>query len=221
MAELPAYARNFMAASSFEATYRTDQGEQTLILEVRRTPDQGLLLFTVVDGQPVRVNSIHSFILTHPACRALSIPHTVGVLWNGTHKRAEFLEVYAPAPDPDPTYRVSIEAALTIEGTTYKSEACATLSEAMAELRDAIGPETDWWLLTCYHCDFQQPAFRFLVDDRDEMRCYRDAPEALFVEAKRRGKGASDEALYAGHYYVNAFHTCAAWRRRNPLPTQE
>jgi hypothetical protein len=211
VAELPVYLRNFVAASAFEAVYITEQGEQTLLVEVRRKPDGKMLLFTVVDGQQVREGSIQEFILTHQACKSLCIRHTVHVLWNSTPKTGELLEIFVP--EQDVSRGISVRLRLTIASTAYETDACATLTEALMELDDVIGSETDWWLQICHDCYYSAPAFLFPVDDRDDLRCYRDAPDVV-AEVRDKGKFASPEALYAGSYFVNAFHTCAAWRRR-------
>ena len=80
----------------------------------------------------------------------------------------------------------------------------------MMELDDIIDDVAVWHLKTCHGCKFSRPAFLWPVSDRDELRCYRDAPDAL-AELRSQGKFASSEALHAGEYFVNAFHRCSAW----------
>lgn len=142
-------------------------------------------------------------------CLSLSIPHTLYVLWNSVPKAAELVETFVPAP-ASPSF-VNVKLSLVVDGNVYETEACDTLTDAIWELDEAIGEEIEWLLQTCYDCLYSRPAFLTPVSDRDHMRCYRDVPEA-FAEVRRQGKNASAEALHSGHYFVNVFHTCAAWQ---------
>lgn len=209
MKEQFSYGRNFVIARSFEAIYRTRLGEHVLLWESRTPPSGNALFFTVLDGQEIRVGSIHEFIQQHPECISLSIHHTMHVLWNGVSKKAGLDEIYVP----DRTGRAyaMIKLRLVIDSAEFETEECSTLADAALELEEIIGSGVEWCLQTCFECDYCSSAFPSPASDRDDLRCFRDDPEA-FMEVKRKQKFASAEARFSGHYFVNAFHTCAAWR---------
>jgi hypothetical protein len=210
MDQLPAYTRNFVAVSAFEAIYRTEQDEQTLIWESRISPDRKATLFTRIGNKEIRVGSIHEFVLEDSRCISMTVPHKVRVVWNGSPTAAELLEVFIPAPS-DKLAPVHIKVSLTIGDASYESVECDSLTEAVWELDEMIGPTVEWSLQTCFDCIFSWPAFLGPTSERDELRCYRDAPEA-FEEIRAKSKFASQKAREAGHYFVNAFHTCAGWK---------
>lgn len=202
---LPDSFRAFSSFNKFWAIHRTEQGEQTLLWESRTTVDRKRMLYTIFDDQVVRVNSINEFLFAYPKCLSLSIPHDVKVLWNGESQFAKLTETFSLQAD-----RVVMKLCLVIGGTTYLTEDCDSLTDAIWELDEIIGDQIKWWLQTCYDCIYSRPAFLFPVSDRDEMRCYRDVPDA-FEEVKRQGKFASISSLQAGHYFIDAYHACAAW----------
>lgn len=202
---LPDTFRAFSSFNKFWVIHHTEQGEQILLWESRTTAGEKRVLHTIFEGQVVRVNSLDEFLLANPECLSLSIPHDVKVLWNGESQFAKLTEILSLRAD-----RVVMKLCLVIGGTTYLTEECDSLTDAIWELDKIIGEKTEWWLQACYHCIYSRPAFLFPVSDRDEMRCYRDVPEA-FEEVKRLGKFAGISALQAGHYFVDAFHACAAW----------
>ena len=212
MEQLPAYARHFVAVSAFEAIYRTEQDEQTLIWESRTSPVGKTILFTRIDNNEIRAGSIHEFVFKDSQCISMTVPHMVHVVWNGFPVAAELLEVFVPARS-DKLAPVHIKVSLIVGDASYETVECDSLQDAVLELGEMIGPTVRWSLQTCFHCIFSWPAFLGPTSERDELRCYRDAPEA-FEEIRTKSKFASQEAREAGHYFVNAFHTCAGWKPR-------
>ncbi len=210
MSDLPASGRNFVGVSAVEAVYHAAQVSHRLLLELRRSADGTMRLFTEIGGQQIQARSIHEFILARSDCKSLAIPHRVRVLWQGVPRVADLLEVFIPRHDE--AANIHVQLRLDMEGSTYETEPCATLSDAVRELRERFPADTEWWLQTCHHCAYSSP---FLLgpgwDDRDDLQCYRDAREAL-AEVRWMGKFAGYDTLHAGDYFVNAFHTCAAWR---------
>ena len=204
----PDPTRTFASFNKFWAICHTEQGEQTLLWESRITVDQKHDFYTIFDDQEVHVNSINDFLFTHPKCLSLSVPHDVQVLWNGKSQFAKLTEIFSLQPEKP---SVVIRLSLDISDLSYLTGECDALTDAIWELEEIIGESTKWWIQTCYHCAYSRPAFLVPMSDRDEMRCYRDAPEA-YKEVKLRGKFASTIALHAGHYFVSAFHSCAAWK---------
>jgi hypothetical protein len=140
----------------------------------------------------------------------LSIPHTIHMLWNGEVKQAEVTEIFRPRPNVGHSLFAALQLRLVIEGRKYETSLCNTLQDAVWELQEITEAKADWWLRTCYHCQYAGQARDYATSDR-EYWCYRDVPDA-FAEIQAKGKYASREALYAGSYFVNAFHVCAAWR---------
>ena len=205
---IPDLIRSFSSFNKFWAIHCTEQGEQTLLWESRTTTDEKFTLYTVLDGQEVRVNSISEFLFAHPKCLSLSIPHDIQVLWDGKSQSAELTEDFSLQSEPS---SVVIKLCLVIGNSRYETEECDTLTDAIWELGEIIDGDIKWWVQTCYHCIYSRPAFLVPMSDRDELRCYRDVPDA-FEEVKHRGKFADASALHAGHYFVNAFHSCAAWK---------
>ncbi len=200
----------FVSVNVFHGIYSTQQSEQELLLELRKLPDGKMILFTMLEGQQVHANSIQDFVLSHPSCMSLSIRHAIHILWNDVLKSADIVEVYAPTNHP--LYRVSVELQVRFEDIMHTSGMCDDLYEARRELDEAVGPAVLLWLKRCCDCVYSWPATLGPGwDPRDDLRCYRDAPVNLFQEVRQQGNGARREALFAGNYFVHAFHTCAAW----------
>ena len=208
----PDHIQPFASFNKFWATHRTQHGEQTLLWESRRTIDEKQILYTVFDKDEVRVSSINDFLFAYPKCLSLSIKHNVNVLWNGELKHATLSEIFSLQSEP---LRCVLKLCLAIGDTRYETEYCDSLTDAIWDLDEIINDNVTWWLQTCYDCIYSRPAYLFPVSDRDEMRCYRDVPDA-FEEVKNQGKFASNSALHAGHYFVDAFHSCAAWKPPAP-----
>jgi len=183
-----------------------------LLIEMRISAEGKILLFTVVNGQQIRSSSIQEFVLSHPDCLSLSIGHSVNILWNKAIERAELYEIYVPVHSGHNLIRVKVR--LIVGNTTHETEACETLTEAVMELKELTSPDAEWWIQTCHHCIYSYPAFLGPGwDDRDQLRCYRDTPDE-FVQIHQKGqKFVSSDTMYAGNYFVHAFHTCAAWRK--------
>lgn len=211
---LPRNTATFVAATAFEATCRTERGVEHLLVESRMTADRQTTVFTKVGGRPIRAGSIYELIAQVPGCLSIANHHRVPVLWNGVQRKAELIEEFVTTADTSQLIQVVLR--LTLDGVTYETEPCITLTDALLELGDVIGSHVTWRLQTCYHCLYSFAAYPGPSSDRDELRCYRDAPEA-FEEIYHHGKFASQEALHAGAYAMNAFHTCVAWE---PLTTR-
>jgi len=209
----------FIAARTFTAIYRTRSGEQPLLFEVRRQFEDQLLLFSIINGEAVRMKSVQDFILKRLECLSLSIPHHIPMQWQGVRKQAELVETFSRSENTNKPILLRLK--LTVENKTFEAEGDC-LTEAIFELIEAIGPQIDWYLGTCYHCNYfgafdAGPG----EDDREDLRCYRDAPHEQFLEVKKRAKFASLEAHCSGHYFVDAFHTCPAWTPNSVGPKYE
>ena len=116
--------------------------------------------------------------------------------------------------DTEAPFDVSVQLQLVLDGEAYTTTPCDVLQDAQMELNAIVGPEVQLVLQSCTNCIYCTP---FDLgpgwDDRNGLRCHRDAPPLLFDEVRRKGKFASWDALYGGHYFVNAFHRCAAWQK--------
>jgi hypothetical protein len=201
----------FVAPHLFEGEYHTDTQVHPLLLELRKYPDGRLAIFTVLDQQPLRATSFQALILSRPDCRALSLSHRVALQWNGTAKRAHLREYFIATPDLPS--KVAIQLTLSIDNQTYHTSHCETLQEAYSELMAQLKQTATVWLQTCALCHYSWPALAGPGwDDRDELRCLRDALPDLVIEMHEKGKFASQAARTAGEYFVHAFHTCAAWQ---------
>lgn len=210
MVEVPDYFKHFAAFHAYEAIYRTVENEVQILLEIRSFADERELLFTIINSQPVQVSSVHELVYSRPELLSLSIPHSVRLLWDGTVKKAEIVEVFSQSHHPDYPQVASLQLRLNIEGKTYETAICDTLQDAIEELHEMTSTEAQWWLYTCYSCRFSGHARNYSVGDR-EYWCYRDFPEA-YDEIKSKGKYASSARRFAGDYFVDAFHMCSAWQ---------
>jgi len=126
--------------------------------------------------------------------------------------------VYIGNEDGIPNTNGSLKIRLIRDNLQFESEASDTLTDAICDIQEEVEPDVDLWLMTCFHCKFAGHALNYLVGDR-EFWCYRDAPEA-FEDVLKRGKSAKMSSRFAGAFFVNAFHTCAAWELRQP-PSRE
>jgi hypothetical protein len=211
---------HFVAVDNFEAVYRTTNGEQVLRWEMRTKHDWNRVFFTRVNNQDIQVRSLEAFVLLQPDCVALLIPHQVNVLWNNQSIVAELVEIFTPMRNKHESLapKVWVNLKLTIGDLSYETVKCDSFSEAIWELNELVGLETIWWLQTCHHCKFSYSAFPGPTNDRNDLKCFRDEPKA-FAEVQEKGKFASTEALNSGDYFVNVFHTCAAWQQIKPPAT--
>lgn len=205
---------NFVAVQTFEATYHDAVGELRLVVELRQNVKGHLSLFTKLRGQEIRVKSIQEFVKSQPDCISLSIPHHVHIQWKDKLQPAHLIEIYSPTFGSHPFTWCNLK--LIIDKTSYETEECDSLTEAWWELHEMTQQEDkSWRLITCYDCFFAQAGYLFFGhDERDQLRCYRDAPAEVAEEVNENPKHAHKEALESGAYFVNAFHTCAAWEPR-------
>lgn len=209
MADKVSVAEGFVAVRAYEAVYETRESAQSVVIELRAKSDSTHLIFTIIDGTEVRASSIQSLVLKRIDCVSLTLIHQFSVLWNSTVKKAILKEAFIR--DTDISSYVPVKLSLIIDGETYTTiERCDSFTEAMQELHERVGTEIQWRLQTCFDCEFCWSAFLYPTSDRDELRCYRDAPEA-FKEIQTKRKFSSQDAIRAGHYFVHALHTCAAW----------
>lgn len=205
---------HFIATSNFEAKYYSKHGERVLLWEMRTRFPWGREFFARMDGRDIRVRSLQEFMLSESDSISMVVPHHVNILWNGTREVAELSEIFAPMDGPlNPLMpKVWTNLRLTVGDMSYETTECDSFSEAIWELRELIGTKANWLLQTCCHCKFSYHAYHGPVNDRDDLRCFRDNPEA-FAEIQKKGKFASIEALNSGDYFVNVFHSCAGWQR--------
>ncbi|MBN1120794.1 MAG: hypothetical protein JXJ17_06920 [Anaerolineae bacterium] len=205
------YTQNFVSVSFFEAIYETDHAKQVLLWESRTDAQGKTTLFTVLDKQEVRVGSLQEFLLSQRINTTLSIRHSVNIILNSVSKKAELVEYFMTTSETPP-HKVQTKLTLVVDDREYKTEECDTLTDAMWELHEIVGEDVEWSLCTCYDCFYCSQAFNSpRYDDRDGYRCYREDQIAL-NEVRQKHKFASADALLSGHYFVHAFHTCAAWK---------
>lgn len=219
MLDLPLLSQNFVSASVFEAEYTTARGTETLLIETRTymkkmNEPRVQLLFTVIDGMAVRAPSLYDLVLRNAECLSLSIPHSVMVEWNNVAKRAVLTEVYVPHHGSKPAR--SIKLLFRVDEQLFETELNDTLQDASEELDEQIGSQDALWFKVCYQCRYAYPKLNGPQDERENFQCYRDSPLEHFEEIKRLKKFASLEALHSGDFFVNAFHTCADWKRWHP-----
>lgn len=200
--------QRFISVHTYYARYRTQQSEQIILLETRTKSDRSRQIFTIINDEQVRATSIQALLLMRPDCKSLSISHEVSVVWDNSIKNATLIEIFSISQSLG---QVSVSLVLEIDGISYSTSECVSFTEAVDELREITGHDKVWRLQTCFDCRFSRPAFLDPTDDREELRCYRDAPEA-FEDVQARSKFASQEALSAGDYFVDAFHKCAGWQ---------
>jgi hypothetical protein len=207
----------FMSASSFRAVLRSDDGDESILVEMRKRVDGRWKVFTVVASEIVRASSLQELLLTRPDCYELVIPHEIEVSLNGETKHAQLYEIYARTLQEQVMGRVSIRLRLYIEGSVFETGFNDVLQDALEEIRELIGNGNQLWLRTCHDCRHVWATVNGGGwDERDELSCYRDAPEAG-AEVRKKGKFASKKAIGAGEYYVSAFHSCAAWEPSKTL----
>jgi hypothetical protein len=223
MLDLPLIYQNFVSAAVFEAVYTTARGTQMLLIETRTymkkmNGSQTQSLFTVIDGVAVREQSLYDLVLRDPECQSLSIPHSLGIEWNGATKSALLTEVLVPYHGPKPGRSVSVKLLFSVDNQFFETELNDTLQDAFIELDEQMGSSDALWFKVCYQCHYGYPKLEGPQDERENLQCFRDSPPEHFEEAKRLGKFATAAARQSGDYFVNAFHTCAAWKRHQPLP---
>ena len=203
--------RMFMSVRAYRGQYETADGAQPLILEQRLLPDGEMRVFTVLAGQPVRARSIQALMLERPEWVALRLAHTVDVLWKGRRHLAELEEAYLRAPGF--SAHLAVALCLRIGGEVVATELCDTLSEALAELQALGAAGGGYRPVICHSCALSRPSLTAPGwDDRDDHQCFRDTPEA-YASIGGDGRPVRGWGLHGGDYFVNAFHTCAAWRQ--------
>lgn len=208
------YDKGFVSVSAFEVTYRTENEAQILLLESRVDTDENRLIFTIINGTEVRASSIFDLVLKREDCISVSIVHNFSIWWNDASKKVEALEVIGRSNNV--SYPIYVKLTLRVDNMLYESTEADSLEEAIRDLEEISGLAAPFWFQTCIHCDFSYPAFSGLTSERDELRCYRDAPIESFAEVKAKKKYASPEALSSGNYFVKAFHRCATWQPCKP-----
>ena len=210
---LPIYANKFTQFRVLKAICQTHKQEEEIVLEFRSSADEKEKLFTIVDGKAFHVDSIYTIINSLPDLIAIRVPHQIRILWGGNSVEAEVIEVFLPSTDPDHIYYDTLQLILKIEDKVFNTEPCDTLTDAISELHEVteeVGEGGDWRLCTCFNCEFAGYARKYSNSDR-EYWCYRDVEEDQWKEIKSKRKFANPEAKFAGKYFVDAFHFCAAW----------
>ena len=182
----------FVSAQVHDAIYKTDNGDLSILLEMRQRVNGETEIYTWIHDEKVRAKSIPDLILSRSECLSLTINHDVPVIWGEDIERAILQETLTPNKQ-DPAH-VLLSLKLMVDDIAYETSACVSLTEAIFELDEKVGNEVKWYLKICHSCKFSRPAFAWPVSDRHELRCYRDAPEA-FAEIRNKGKFASRDAL--------------------------
>ena len=219
MLDLPLMYQNFVSASVCQAEYTTIHGTQTLVIETRTymkriNESQTQRLFTMIDEEAVQVPSLIDLVLRDAECSSLSIPHSVVIELNGVTQRAMLTEIYTPHHGDNMNW--SIKLLLAFDKQIFETEQNDCLQDAFVELGELVGSRDALWVKICYQCNYVHVKRSGIQDEREDLQCFRDSPPQLFEEAKRRLKFASAEAWASGDFFVNAFHTCAAWQRWQP-----
>jgi len=210
----------FMAATSYHATCRTDYGDVPLLLELRLFPDGATSWYTIFEDRNIRATYTRGLFDAIPEMLGVAIPHQMTITWQGRNREATIIELLSR--DTSAPIGVSIQLQLVLDGQTYTTTPCDVLQDAQLEIVDIAGPEAQLVLQSCSNCIYSgasSPGPGW--DDRDGMRCYRDASPQLFEEVVRRGKFASWDAKHSGHYHVSAFHRCAAWQKPGGVELRE
>ena len=216
MLDLPLVYQNFVSATISEAGYETMRGVQTLLIETRTyikkmNESRTQMLFTRIDGEPVQVPSLYDLALRDAKCLNLSIPHSIMVEWNNVTLRAVLTEVIVPHHGPKSSR--SIKLLLSVGERLFETDLNDTLQDAFEELDEQTGSQNALWFKVCYQCTYGYPKLNGPQDERENIQCFRDSPLGHLEEVKRLRKFASRDAHNSGDFFVNAFHTCAAWER--------
>lgn len=222
MREFPSYWRSFADFGVTEAVYRTSEKEEEILLEFRGSANEEEMLFTIIDGRPIRVGSIHQLVSSLPELVSLTIEHSIRVVWEGQVKRAQLTEIFTHSQANDsvqpPNVRpASLQLRLVVDGKTYETTVSDSFSDLVQELKELTEGEGKWRLRTCRDCRYAGQPHLYSASER-EYWCYRDVPEAI-ADLEVNVKFANMKARFEGRYFVRAFHTCAAWQPWNPVPT--
>jgi|SRR5579872_2843046 len=212
-----------MACASFnkwEALYYTDQSCERITLEMRVTRQERLIL-AAIGEQSVGARSIQELVALRPDCRELSISHALTLLLNGERKAATLLERFMR--DETKPGSVGRQIILTVDKNRFESRICNSLTEAMFSLDDTLGASNKWWLQICFDCRFSREAKFVPLDDRDLLVCYRNFPDKLSqIEQLEDSHNDISPLSDQGHFFVNAFHCCGAWKeKRSPGSNSE
>ncbi len=207
-----------MACASFnmwEALYFGEQSCEAITIEMRVTP-QNRLVFAVIDKEPAEARSIQELVAERPDCREISMSHALKLILNGEAKAASLVERFIR--DQTRPGLVGRQLVLTVDERRFESQICNSLTEAMFSLDDMLGSSAKWWLTICFDCRFSREARFVPLDDRDFLVCYRDFPNQLSqIEQLEDSRKDATQLSDGGHFFVNAFHSCAAWKeKRSP-----
>ena len=202
----------FVSTRVYTAVCQRNGKEELILIESRQSELEKTLVFTVVDGKQIRIGSMLELVQSLPLLESLSMRHIIRVLWNNEFRDAELVETLVPSRVADDTSLPSLKLALVLEGKTYETTLCDVLTDAYIEMHEMTEDVAAWRWCTCFCCRYARHA-RFYSNSDRQYWCYRDVPDAL-AEIEAKGKSASSESRFAGNYYVDAFHTCAAWQPR-------
>lgn len=203
------YWRHFVLSRHYFARVVNGEGTEKIVIEERANALDEFEIYAIVKGEPIRARFFEEFAASLPGMRRLEIPHRIELVWDGEIRKADFIEVFKRSAEGDGHAMIEFSVVLKVGDNSYATEACDTLQDAIWELEETISHRATWRIRSCYHCFYSGHARFYATSDR-EYWCYRDIPD--FPEWKSDWKGATPSERSSGHFYVNAFHTCAAWR---------
>lgn len=200
--------------SSFNLLYANcEVGHQSarISIETRINASGEELFFTKINQVEYIAGSIFELMRKIPSIKSIRIYRNVSALWKEDLTSIELIEAFRLSQALEEETSISYQLYVSIENEKYSTGICETLTDAIWELQEILSPISQFWLCTCFHCFFAHHPLDYMNTDRLYW-CYRDVPEAM-SEINAKGKAASPASWFAGTYYVNAFHTCAGWRR--------
>lgn len=212
MNDAPDNWNRFISSRYYRAKYKSDSGEEEIIIEVRANAIDEFKFFSIVMGEKIVASYLMQFAMLLPNLISLEIPHSLQVMWSNNIYEAQLLEIFQVTETDSDSKSCTLRLELKVDQQVFQTEPCDTLQDAVWELDGLIGDQIQWQLRTCFHCYFSGHARDYITGDR-EYWCYRDS--SIYPERRNQWKSVDPKIRFDADFYVNAFHTCAAWRPYN------
>lgn len=209
---------HFVQTSVYEGNVVFQNGKDfKILIESRMTWDAIVVLYTKIGEDTYRVESIEELVSSVPKIKSIEIPHKVYLSIDGEMVVANLTEVFSSGGRGNKK-PIIFQVKLIIMEKVYRTSDCETLTDAIWELDEIMSQDLKkgWRLFSCYDCRFSYFARSYLNSDRMYW-CSRDVSTKDLEEIESKGKFASQKSLFAGVYYVDAFHYCAAWTAKKPI----